>query len=165
MRLKTLFEDYKKGIELLKGVELSETIPKTYEVGGVYSKGTIVIAIVDYDKGYYTVSPLSFEWTLATKCDLVISFPHLLRDTWIVQLDLTTDVPEEYLKENNYRYLGKLSQTDLKLLRDAIIYDKELPRERTGRGYGDSVHRAFKRYEYERHLELYRSLLESIAED
>ena len=167
VNLETLLEEYKKGITLLEkdGVELGEELPQTYEVGGIYAKGTVVVAIVDYDKGYYTVSPVSFEWTLATTCDLVITLPHFLRDTWIVQLDLTSDLPEDYLKEKGFLYLGKLSESDLKLVREAILHGKELPKERTGRGHSDPVHRAFKTFEYERHLDLYQSFLESIGRE
>ena len=163
--LPLFLEEYKKTLQELSQIPLGgETLAFDVEEGCVYrvekDGAPVWLLVVEKDRGYCLVSPMTFMWELATKNDLLVKFPHVLRENWIVELDLSTDIPEELLKGSIYE--GKLSSEDFKTVKDALLEGTPLPKERTGRGYEDEVHREFKKLEYNRHRWLYESLLLSL---
>ena len=144
-----------------------KTVAFDIEEGSVYridrDGAPLWLLVVEKDRGYCLVSPMTFMWELATKNDFLVEFPHILRENWIVELDLSSDVPEDVLKGAVYE--GKLKKEDFETVKRALLEGAPLPRERTGRGYEDEIHREFKKIEYQRHRWLYESLLSSLEEE
>ncbi len=144
-----------------------KTVAFDIEEGSVYrvdrDGAPLWLLVVEKDRGYCLVSPMTFMWELATKNDFLVEFPHILRENWIVELDLSSDVPEDVLKGAVYE--GKLKKEDFETVKRALLEGASLPRERTGRGYEDEIHREFKKIEYQRHRWLYESLLSSLEEE
>jgi len=144
-----------------------ENLAFEIEEGSVYridrEGAPVWLLVVEKDRGYCLISPMTFMWELATKNDFLVQFPHLLRENWIVELDLSSDVPEEVLKGAVYE--GKLKKEDFEIVKRALLEGAPLPKERTGRGLEDEIHREFKKIEYQRHRWLYESLLSSLDEE
>ena len=165
--LKELLDDYRTALDLLKEEKSSEKVKTlTVEEGKVYrverEGAPNWLLVVEKEGDYCLVSPMTFAWELATKYDVLVKFPHVLRDNWIVQLDLSGDVPVSVLRGAVLE--GELNGKDFELIKRALKENASVPPEKKGRGYEDSIHKEFKELEYERHKWLYRALLSSLEE-
>jgi hypothetical protein len=161
MRLKEILEGYKKLVKLYEPVEL---IPaEEIEEGGIYWlpwKEPAFLAVIEKDKKFADVAPVSFCWPLATRRDFIVEIPHLISDTWIVQMDLLITTSLKVLK--GAELIGKLSTEDLKILKDDANAVKPIPKNRRGMGYNDPIHDDFKDFEYRRYRRLLSYLLDEI---
>jgi len=164
MRLRDILDSYKKLIEMYEEVPL--TPAEKIEEGGIYwlpAEQPLFLAVINDDGKYVDVAPVSFEWLLATRRDLIVEVPHLLSDRWIVQTDLTITAPRKLLK--GAELIGKMAEEELEILKRAVEEKGSLPKERRGMGYEDPVHREFKDFEYSRYRFLLKELLSSIDEE
>ena len=164
MKLSDILEDY---IKMLSIYEETPITPSGELIeGGVYrlpGKEPLFVVAVNREGSFVEVAPLSFCWPLATRLDLIVSLPHPLSDTWIVQTDLAVSVPEKLLQKAEL--IGRLKEEDLKILKRTLEGELPLPEERRGRGYGDPVHERFKELEYRRYRFLIDELLRAIEQE
>jgi len=168
IRFKELVEQYKQLLNLLKEegkVKRSET---SIEEGAVYEGklgGFPIFLLAVRKKGelVYFV-PLSFMWELATRVDMLIEFSHPLREVWIAQFDLSSQVQESFFKEFGFKKVGKVKDEDLKLIKEIYERKREIPKGRKGRGYEDEAHQEFKEIEYQRHKPIYNYFLNNLQE-
>ncbi|MEO2069686.1 MAG: hypothetical protein ABGX27_09305 [Desulfurobacteriaceae bacterium] len=141
--------------------------PENIEEGDVFEfpleNLPLLVVIVNIEGSYAEVVPMSFQWELATRYDLIVDFEHYLRDKWIVEVDMTTTVPLSILFQA--QKIGKLKEEDFNIVKDAVLEGVPLPRERSGRGYEDEIHSKFKDIEAERISFLVNSLLEDISSE
>ena len=171
MELRDFLAEYKKALELLKEEKVEvDTSPKTLREGYIYripllGRVPVWLLVVRFTGNNHLVEvvPLSFEWTLATCYDYILSFEHPLRDTWIAQLDLATEVPLEtfLLAEEE----GKVKEEDLELIKKVLDDEVSIPEDRRGKGYDNPIHKEFKQIEYERHKFLVTDFLSSLSDE
>ncbi|WP_457679418.1 hypothetical protein [Thermovibrio sp.] len=158
MELREILEDYKKMVEIYREPGLNPS--REVVEGGVYrlsEDNPLFVVVVNDNRSFVDVIPLSFCWPLATKNDFLIEFPHLLSDIWMVEVDLTTSTPVEVVKKGEFQ--GKLKEEDLKILKSVLKGERELPKDRTGSGGKDPIHNEFKEFEYKRYKFLVKQLL------
>ena len=165
--LRELFRDYKTSLELLKEDTSEKIRSLAIEEGKVYKLkkegAPCWVLVVEKEKGYCLVSPMTFMWELATKYDVLVEFLHPLRDIWIVELDLSTDVPEETLRGAVCE--GAINKEDFELVRKILKEDIPIPKNKKGIGYNDRVHKEFKSFELDRHRWLYESFFSSLTDE
>ena len=166
MRLRDFLDEYVESLNLLRDSEFkSKTLNTFVREGHVYesrnSEGIpIFLLAVNVDDRHVEVVPLCWCWELATKYDVIVKFPHPLRETWIVQLDLAVEIPKEILYR--FKEVGKISDTDLMLIKKVLNGEIEIPKNRRGKGYSDEIHSKFKEIEFKRHEWLFEVLLSSV---
>ena len=106
-----------------------------------------LFTVVEKKKDSIVIALMSDFWELATNRDIFVQFSHPVRETWIVETDVTCEIPEKLV--NNFLFVGKLASEDVQLIKEAIS-GKSIPIDRRGRGYSDFIHRRFKEIERER---------------
>ncbi len=168
VELKDFLNEYRKALQLVEGTQNYEIMEKleikegtVYEIPG--ERGPVWLLAVNVKEFFVEVVPLSFMWELATRHDLIMEFEHPLRNTWIAQIDLTQDaLKETFIVASE---AGKIKEDDLELIRKIISEEIPFPKDRTGSGYSDKVHREFKEIEREKHRFLAEDLFLSMSED
>ncbi|TCK06215.1 hypothetical protein [Phorcysia thermohydrogeniphila] len=170
MELKDFLEEYKRALSMLRedrlkvySIKAPEEIKEGFVYETEYEGAPVLLLVANLEEHFAEVVPLSFSWELATRYDYILEFEHPLRDTWIAQLDLATEVPKEILFQLKER--GKIKEEDLRIIQSVLADEGEIPEEKRGRGYEDEVHKEFKRIEFERHRWLYEALLLSLDEE
>ena len=170
MELKDFLDEYKRALSMLKEdrlkvyrIKTPEEIKEGFVYETEYEGAPVLLLVANLEENFAEVVPLSFSWELATYYDYILEFEHPLRDTWIAQLDLATEVPKEILFQFNER--GKIKEEDLNIIQSVLADEGEIPVEKRGRGYEDEIHKEFKELELERHRWLYEALLLSLEEE
>ncbi len=115
-----------------------------------------LFTVVEKKKNSVVIALMSDFWELATNRDIFVQLPHPVRETWIVETDITCEVPENLI--NNFLFVSKLEDEDIKLIKEAVS-GKDIPVNRRGRGYNDPVHKRFKELERERLQSLFTGFI------
>jgi len=115
-----------------------------------------LFTVVEKKKNSVVIALMSDFWELATNRDIFVQLPHPVRETWIVETDITCEVPENLI--NNFLFVSKLEDEDIKLIKEAVS-GKDIPVDRRGRGYNDPVHKRFKELERERLQSLFTGFI------
>jgi hypothetical protein len=170
VELKDFLDEYKRALSMLKedrlkvySIKAPEEIKEGFVYETEYEGAPVLLLVANLEENFAEVVPLSFSWELATYYDYILEFEHPLRDTWIAQLDLATEIPKEILFQFNER--GKIKEEDLRIIQSVLTDEGEIPVEKRGRGYEDEIHKEFKELELERHRWLYEALLLSLDEE
>ena len=161
MELKDFLEEYKKALAMLRedrldthGIKTPEKIKEGFVYEIEHEGAPVLLLVANLEEDFAEVVPLSFSWELATRYDYILEFEHPLRDIWIAQLDLATEVPKEILFQLKER--GKIKEEYLKVIKSVLDDEREIPEEKRGKGYEDEVHREFKKIEL---INLHNTLL------
>jgi hypothetical protein len=171
--LKNILNEYRKLIEGIymenfenKELKIWKQIDRKVQEGDVFEVPSNnipnILAVYKAEGDFSDVVPLCPQWELATKKDLLIDFHHILRNKWIAELDLVISIPNYILYQSEYA--GRLKKEDVELIKQVLNGEKNIPRNRTGLGYDDDIHREFKEIERERHKWLFNELLSCIEE-
>jgi hypothetical protein len=117
----------------------------------------VLLTVVEKGKVSVKVALMCDCWELATDRDVLVSFSHPIRDVWMVETDITYNLPLSMVK--NFSLAGKLNKSDLETVKLAIK-GMDVPLHRRGRGYNDPIHRRFKEIEKDRANAIFKTFIE-----
>ena len=106
-----------------------------------------LFVVVSEKEDTLLIALMSDFWELATNKDIFVSLSHPVRETWIVETDITCEIPKSFIQ--NFLPAGKLKGDDFELVRKAIN-GENIPINKRGKGYNDPIHERFKHLERER---------------
>jgi hypothetical protein len=120
-----------------------------------------LFTVVEKKENNVLIALMSDFWELGTNKDIFVRFSHPVRDTWIVETDITCVVPKSFLE--NFRFAGKLSSEDIAFVKKALS-GEEIPLNKRGSGYNDRIHKQFKSLERDRLQLLFSGFMEKNEE-